>query len=378
MNTPSFHNPVAISFLEPYGWEERLRSLVDEKEPVLFLYSKSAFASVDGDGTLLRWLGTQRHVTVLTGIMSNPSFTYLADVRKKLGPIPSTVVAMGGGSTIDVAKILIALQAYPCDLESGDLLSIVEEKQYVAAKDASHLIAVPTTAGTGSELTKWATIWDMVHKRKYSVEREDLYPAQAWVDPGLTVGLPEQITRSTGLDALSHAVEAYWSVKSNPIVRRLASQAIVQIRQFLERAIDNPKDMEAREGMCMGSVFAGLAFSQTRTTACHALSYPLTARYDIPHGMAVALWLAPVMKLNWDAIREKQLFTSAFRCSSREEIEQWLHTLVDSSLWKEYGITQASLREIYSDNDFMKDRLGNNPVAIDLDAILPLIESGSF
>ena len=370
MNTPSFHNPVAISFLEPYGWEKRLRSLVNENKSVLFLYSKSALTAVDGDGALSRWLETQGHVRLLTGIMSNPSFTYLADIRKKLGSIPKIVIAMGGGSTIDVAKILIALSGYPSNLETYELLSIVKQKQYVEIEGTTKLIAIPTTSGTGSELTKWATIWDMIHKRKYSVERVDLYPSEAWVDPGLTIGVPKEITRSTGLDALSHAVEAYWSVKSNPIVRRLAAQSIVQIRQFLERAIGDPQDMEAREGMCMGSIFAGLAFSQTRTTACHALSYPLTARYDIPHGMAVAMWLAPVMRLNWDAIQEKKLFTAAFRCSSRKGIEQWLHNLIDPSLWDSYGFSRDSLREIYSDSGFMRDRLGNNPVSIDMDVIL--------
>ena len=320
--TVSFHNPVALSFLSHGTWKQEILEKLEGVEGALVLYSKSAVSGVDPQKLFTSSLATMKGVMTVTGIESNPSVTFLTRLRKQVGRLPSLIFAIGGGSVIDVAKILIALDALELSADADRILSIIEKKEYEQyPRGEIELIALPSTSGTGSELTRWATIWDTENKKKYSVERSDLYPSQAWIDPVLTSRAPKTITVSTGLDALSHAVEAYWSVLSNPVVRRLSSQAISLVVSHLKTARDNPDDLAAREGMSLASVFAGLSFSQTRTTACHALSYPLTVRFGIPHGIAVSMSLIEVMRINWDHIEEKELFLSSFQASSIEEID---------------------------------------------------------
>jgi phosphonate metabolism-associated iron-containing alcohol dehydrogenase len=369
----SFHNPVALTLLPPDTWKQELLKIFDNNPKTLFIYSKSAIKAAYNDGEFLTRLEDDNKVTLLTGIESNPSINQLAALRKELEEIPNVIIALGGGSVIDMAKILLAFDGYNKESSSTNLLKAIRDKEYLdIQRTIKKLIAIPTTAGTGSELTRWATIWDTDNKKKFSVEREDLYPTTALVDPSLTVSMPKNITLSTGLDALSHAIEAYWSTKSNPIVRRLSAQAITQIVKNLRVAVDFPENIEARQGMCIGSIFAGLAFSQTRTTACHALSYPLTVRFGIPHGIAVSLTLMAVMRLNWEKIEEKELFLTAFGVTSIEEVKN----LLDRLMYQEelislgnYGVTQEDIESLLDDNDFMQARLGNNPIDLELQQI---------
>lgn len=370
----SFFNPVAISFLEPGNWKSKVLEVVALREPVLFIYSKSAMRSADMDSSLLDWLHSQSNVKLITGIESNPSISQFVSVRKNLGELPHTIFALGGGSVIDVAKILKGLANASLEMDEAAFLNFISSKGYLKLENSSiKLIALPSTAGTGSELTKWATIWDMQNKKKYSVEREDMYPSEAWIDPLLSAGMTKEITVSTGLDAMCQAIEAYWSTKSNPIVRRLSVRAISEVLMHLEQAADHPEDIEARGGMCQGSVFAGLAFSQTRTTACHALSYPLTARFGIPHGIAVSMSIIPILRLNWEYIQEKELFLSAFCCHDRPELEAALERLLSLYVYpvvKALGPIGNLSAIIPEDIGSMGDRLGNNPTTISKSEII--------
>lgn len=369
----SFQNPVALSLLSPGTWKQEVVQIINNSSQVLFIYSGSALKTVDSNQEFIAQLKENKKVILLTGIESNPSVNQLASIRQGLKILPDVIIAMGGGSVIDIAKILIALDGFGYDKNPSQLLDIINEKKYLGGQRTTKgLIALPTTAGTGSELTRWATIWDTENKKKFSVEREDLYPNTALVDPFLTIGVPRSITKSTGLDALSHAIEAYWSTKSNPIVRRLSAQAITAIVNHLRIAIESPENITAREGMCLGAVLAGLAFSQTRTTACHALSYPLTVRLGIPHGIAVTISLIPIMRLNWNTIQEKDLFLSAFGASSIDDVESVLERLMHQDgliSLKNYGVTQGDMEKLLDDNDFMQARLGNNPIHLSLPQI---------
>ena len=372
----SFFNPVAISFLEPGDWKAKVLEVSASGAPMLFIYSKSAMRAADSDGSFIGALHNQSKVKLLTDIESNPSVRQFVRIRKELGQLPNTVFAMGGGSVIDVAKILKGLASGNLEMGEAAALEMVGTKRYLKlASSPIRLIALPSTAGTGSELTKWATIWDMQDKKKYSVEREDMYPFEAWIDPQLSAGMTKGITVSTGLDAMCQAIEAYWSTKSNPIVRRLSARAITEVVQHLEHAADHPEDLEARGGMCLGSVFAGLAFSQTRTTACHALSYPLTARFGIPHGIAVCMSLLHIMRLNWECIEEKELFLSAFGCRDKMELEAALERLLGMYVYpvvKALGPIKNLSAIISEDIGSMGARLGNNPVDLSSEKIMDI------
>lgn len=234
----------------------------------------------------------------ITDIPSNPTSEDIANAVNCIGSNPVDVIlTVGGGSCIDLAKGISAFYPQSAPVSSAAVLSQIQDNSYLSCKGVD-IIAVPTTAGTGSEVTQWATVWDKVEKKKYSLDCPQLKPKAAYIVPEYTLSLPAELTLSTGLDALSHAVEAYWSRHTTPLVQDIAYRAIELIVSYLRQVIDSPDDLSLREKICRASLLAGLAFSQTRTTACHAISYPLTMYYDVPHGFAVALSLAGVAEIN--------------------------------------------------------------------------------
>lgn len=203
------------------------------------------------------------------------------------------VIALGGGSPIDSAKV------------AAVLIPTAETVRAVLAKGVTHsrmpLIAIPTTAGTGSEVTPVAILTDPEGRIKKGIVSEKLIPQVAILDPALTVGLPAAQTAFTGLDALTHAVEAFNSKKATPLTDFYAKAAIPLIMKNLRRAFHDGSDLEARAGMQMAAYYAGIAFANASVTAAHAFAYPLGARYHLPHGLAVILMLPAVLEYNQSA-----------------------------------------------------------------------------
>ena len=203
------------------------------------------------------------------------------------------VVAVGGGSTLDVGKCLARLMGETvADVDA--LRARVAGKAWGAC--ACRWIGVPTTAGTGSEVTCWATVWDPEREAKLSLDTPTNYAFAAVADPALTRSMPVGLAVSSALDAVAHATESHWARATNAVSRALAVAAIRTVMTHIDGLFAG--DEAARAAMTEGATLAGLAFSGTHTTACHSLSDPLTLRYGIPHGVAVALLLAPVMRLN--------------------------------------------------------------------------------
>jgi phosphonate metabolism-associated iron-containing alcohol dehydrogenase len=192
---------------------------------------------------------------------------------------------------LDAAKVLAAA--------NGDFANVrrhLVSGQNGHAAPATPIIAVPTTSGTGSEVTCWATVWDSAEKKKYSLTRPDLYPEQALVDPLLTLGAPRGLTVATGLDALSHALESLWNVNANPVSGALAVRAARDVLDVLPSLAEDLGNRTLRTRMAQASLFAGLAFSNTKTALAHALSYHFTLHHDVPHGIACSFSLPLVMK----------------------------------------------------------------------------------
>jgi alcohol dehydrogenase len=208
---------------------------------------------------------------------------------------PEAIVAVGGGSVIDTAKAV--REALARDHRRIPTLF----QASAATRPRPFLIAVPTTHGTGSEVTPWATIWDKANKVKRSLSDPRGFPDVAVYCPALMERMPVSVALTSTLDALSHAFEAIWNKKHNPVSTHLALKAIVQIVSHLKdvREIMAP---EARRSLIEASMFAGLAFSNTQTAAAHAISYPLTTTFGIPHGLACSLPLYPLLKINERAI----------------------------------------------------------------------------
>ncbi len=199
------------------------------------------------------------------------------------------VIGFGGGSSMDVAK-LVALM-----VGSGEKLDDIYGVNMVKGKRLP-LIQIPTTAGTGSEVTPISIITVGATEKK-GVVAPALLPDIALLDAELTLGLPASITAATGVDAMVHAIEAYTSTSANnnPVSRVLACEALRLLGDNIRRVVTNPGDIEARSNMLLGSTLAGQAFANSPVAAVHALAYPLGGIYHIPHGLSNALVLPHVM-----------------------------------------------------------------------------------
>ncbi|WP_431030316.1 phosphonoacetaldehyde reductase [Lysinibacillus sp. LZ02] len=276
------------------------------------------------------------------------------------------IVGIGGGSVLDLSKSLAAIKGMLIE-SSEQLLTIIEQKDYVNNEQTTPWIGIPTTSGTGSELTCWATIWHKKQGIKLSIDHPSLYAYAAIIDYTLTASLPISITVSTALDALCHATEAYWSRKSNDISRVYAKEAIKRITQHLELLIETPNHLQYRREIALASMYAGLAFSNTRTTACHSISYPLTMELGVSHGVAASLTLAKVLAINFESIPEKQQLLEAFGHRTFDEIQQWIESVQERAGFAtrlvQYKGTHESIDRIV-ENAFTKGRMDNNPVVL--------------
>ena len=208
------------------------------------------------------------------------------------------VIGIGGGSSMDVAKITAVLLA-----NTQSLTELLRGGKI--EKRGVPTLMIPTTAGTGAEATQNAIFLVPEEESKVGIVSPKLVPDWAILDPALTVGLPPAITASTGMDALCHAIECYISKKANPLSDTYALQAIRLIYRSLRRAYQNGKDLDARHDMLLAALFGGMSIASSSTTAVHALAYPLGGKYHMPHGLSNAILLPYVMEFNRDACTEK-------------------------------------------------------------------------
>lgn len=208
------------------------------------------------------------------------------------------VLGIGGGSAIDVAKLAAAL--YDGGQSAHEVFGIG-----LLRRRALPLVCLPTTAGTGAEVSPNAILLDEADELKKGVVSPHLVPDAAYVDPALTVSVPPAVTAATGLDALTHCIEAYANKHSHPIVDTWALQGIRLISGHLVRAVRDGSDMEARSALALGSLFGGLCLGPVNTAAVHALAYPLGGKYHIAHGVANSLLLPHVLRFNLPAAPQR-------------------------------------------------------------------------
>lgn len=208
------------------------------------------------------------------------------------------IIAIGGGSVLDTAKAVGIVMTHGGsinDWEGDDTLQ----------RDITPLICIPTTAGTGSEATNIAVITDTERKIKMGIVDDRIAPKLSILDPELTQTLPPSITASTGMDALTHAIEAYTSKSASPMTDALALHAIRLIKEFFFEAVQNGSNMEAREGILSASLMAGIAFSNSNVGSVHCISEAAGGLYDAPHGVLNAIFLPYVFKFNIEANVQK-------------------------------------------------------------------------
>ena len=236
-------------------------------------------------------------VTVYSDVQADPpEAVVLAAAKAARDAGADLVIGLGGGSSLDTAK-LVALLAGGC--EALDAIYGID----LAGGPRLKLILVPTTAGTGSEVTPISIVTTPSHEKK-GVVTPLLYPDLALLDAELTLGLPPAVTAMTGVDAMVHAIEAFTGrFKKNPISDAFALDALKRLYLHVDRAVENGRDIEAREQMLLGSCMAGIAFANSPVGAVHALAYPLGGHHHLPHGLSNSLVLAPVLRFNLEPAR---------------------------------------------------------------------------
>jgi alcohol dehydrogenase len=205
------------------------------------------------------------------------------------------VVALGGGSCLDLAKAACSI----CKHE----FSIAKVLSKELELDSNHipLIAIPTTSGTGSEVSSTSVLTDTKTHVKGPIPHNNFFPMLAIIDPVLTLSVPKQVTAATGFDVLTHAIEGFWSIHHQPICDALALHAARLIFDYLLISYNDGSNLEAREKLSEASVIAGLSFTLPKTAAAHACSYPLTSEYGLPHGEACAFTLDSFVRINTNA-----------------------------------------------------------------------------
>jgi len=271
---------------------------------------------------------------VFDSIPVNPTLEDLASLDPALTSLrvkDMAVVALGGGSVMDAAKAIVVA------LASGEGMAVVDRcvRANALLPDGLAMLplfCIPTTAGTGSEVTKTATLWDGATRAKYSLCDPRLFPKAAILDPLLTVSCPRELTLSTGLDALSHAMESIWNVNRTPISDALAVSAIARLKRYLPTVLTSPGDLHARAELQTAALLSGLAIGTTRTALAHSISYPLTGRFGLQHGLACGFTLPDVAAYNLAANSEcVRLIAEAFGVRSAEELpyalREWMRSL---------------------------------------------------
>ena len=238
-------------------------------------------------------------VDVWDGISSEPtSGTFHEALKAYRSSKADAVVGIGGGSVLDIAKIIPALDDNNQDIQSAyGIGKIIGRRTYLAC--------LPTTAGTGSEVSPNALIIDEVEGGKKGIISPYIVPDASYIDPMLTLTVPPNMTASTGMDALIHCIEGYANLFAHPITDMYAIEGIKQIGANLKRAFDNGDDKEARSNMALGSLFGGLCLGPVNTGAVHALAYPLGSDFHVPHGLANSLMLPYVLEFNLPAMPDR-------------------------------------------------------------------------
>ena len=311
----------------------------------------------------------------------------ISDIKKGISLFKKNncdfVIAVGGGSVMDVAKSVNSFDAN--EGKPKDYL----QKGKTISKKGKILVAVPTTAGSGSEATRFAVIY--INKIKYSLDNNFILPDYAIIDPQFIMNLPKSITASAGMDALSQGIESYWSVNSNNESKKYSKLAIkLAVRNLADAANGNKS---GRTAMAKAAHLAGKAINLAKTTACHAISYPITSYFNISHGHAVALTIPSMLAYNSN-VTERDLLdkrgvkyvkktileiAKLLGASNVDEASAKIINLMKqiglSTKLSELGIKTNDDIEIIIKNGFNPGRVKNNPRLLTEQALREILES---
>ncbi|MDQ8737965.1 iron-containing alcohol dehydrogenase [Paenibacillus sp. LHD-38] len=333
------------------------------------------------------WAEELRKQLASTGIVADileddirpePAAGDIESMHAKIGGETFDVyIGLGGGSVLDATKLLAALATNNRPLESMLGTDNIEN-------DGIPTVLIPTTSGTGSEVTPNAIVTLPERQLKIGIVSRRLYPKLAVLDPELTLTLPKAVTAATGMDAFTHALESFIGRKANPISDMFALEAIRLISGSIIEAYENGSSIAARSAMLYGSAYGGMALAASGTAAVHALAYPLGGRFGIAHGVANAMLLPHVMEAQLDAVASRlSLAAEAMRqgtgsigdCSNDagteaewalEQLAEWTRRVGIPQNLAEYGITEPDLPSLAESASHVTRLMDNNPKSFTL------------
>jgi len=364
-----YYNPTEIRWIP---WQQIGELLPSEKTRILVILGRSSMRKQAE--ALQSEILKDYEVKLLSGISPDPSILSVNSVLKTVRELrPDWVIALGGGSVLDTAKTASLLASHPGAVQ--DYLRRERKVKYPGIP----VIAVPTTAGTGSEVTPYASITDHERMTKISLSHDYLFPRYAVLDPQLIYSLPAKQMAISGMDALSHAIEGYWAKAATPVTDAIALRAISIILGNLETAVRHSKEIAARKAMLNGSNLAGLVISNARTTAVHAASYPLTVHFGVPHGMACGFLLPGFIEYNGPSL-EAEKRSALLRCAQAESmpglaavVRELRRRIGLPEKLREVGVTDQDIDTIVA-GGFRPDRVGNNPRKVTEPALRKLLK----
>jgi len=308
-------------------------------------------------------------VKIFENKVSEPDYDYLDDCKEELINLEfDALIGIGGGSTLDLTKGIAVLMRNPgkaIDYRGFDLVK----------NPPLPVIAIPTTAGTGSEVTPSAVFTDKKEQRKLGINTEYNRPVLAILDPLLTLSCPKNVTISSGMDALTHALESFVAKSSTPISRIFSREALSLIFNNLPKIVDDTDNVELRSKLLLGSYYAGIALMNSGAGPAGAMSYILGARYNVPHGLAGAVFLPRVAKLNvemgclayaplYELIQGADRNLSEIEKNKRfsEALGKLCEKLSIPESVKDFGVSLDALSFLVSESFWLKPAIEQNPV----------------
>ncbi|AFT85276.1 iron-containing alcohol dehydrogenase [Paraburkholderia phenoliruptrix] len=337
--------------------------------------------AMEANGVAARVVETlaKKDIEVLTvrDVQPEPTIENVETVyRDQIAPFaPDAVLAVGGGSVLDAAKLFAVRLTNHAPLRDWLGIDLI-------ASPGKPLILVPTTSGTGSEVTPNAIVTLPDEELKVGIVSRHLLPQLVILDATLTLDLPRPITAATGMDAFIHALESYISTKANPVSDMYAMESMRLIGANLIEAYENGHSLKAREAMLLGSMYGGLALTAAGTAAVHALAYPLGGMFNITHGVANSMLLPHVMEFNLDAIVGRLARVAHALDLARHDdsddaaanallarLREWTAALAIPQDLRKFGVAEAHLDALAVAASKVKRLLGNNPKPLTLDDI---------
>lgn len=341
-NQFNFFMPTKVCF-EP-GSSKKVKQYIKGENVLIisdpFLY-KSGVAKQIGECL------SDKKVEYFSDVEPNPSCESVDKATEIARSINANcIIGLGGGSALDISKIVSCLVT-----NEGSIYDYYAGGEKVLTKRKTTLVCIPTTAGTGSEVTNVGVFTNKKLGIKMPFVTDEFWPDYAIIDSELTYSLPPAITASTGMDAFCHAIEAYWNKASQPMCDMMAMGAMKLVLENIYKAYREPSNKEARAAMIKASLIAGVAFSQTRTTGVHAISFPLTTEYGVSHGIACSITLPAFIKISGEQAESKM--KDLIRYLGYESIEKFASAVEELMIsmkmpvrLHEIGVKESDLEHI--------------------------------